>query len=283
MSTDPGASIDNLLARLRQRAADPNRRVDVRQNVFSARVMSMDLGSLLGMLGGAAADLKRVVADNQAGRVDPELVTKADRIATDMSTPVETTLPPPSETAALEGAEAELRFSLPPVLRRVYLEIADGGFGPGGGLMSISDAAAAYARLRTGADLPRGRVWPERLLPIVGVDPGYDCVDASSAEGRIVAWDPDGLAEFSGGKAWNWSFTEVSPSVEAWLEDWVGGRTRAEKDQDFMRQMLIDEARRSRAYFGAMTPEERAAYGFPEVGWEYQIADGLGMEEDEER
>ena len=50
-----------------------------------------------------------------------------------------------------------------------------------------------------------------------------------------------------------------------------------------MRQMMIDEARRSRAYFGAMTPEERAAYGFPEVGWEYQIADGLGMEEDEER
>ena len=283
MSTDPAASIDDLIARVRQRAADPNRRVDVRQNVFSAQVMSMDLGSLLGMLGGAAADLKRVVADNQAGRVDPAVVTKADRIAADMSAPVETTLAPPSETAALEGVEAELGFSLPPVLRRVYLEVADGGFGPGAGLTSISASAAAYARLRTGAQLPHGRTWPERLLPIVGVDPGYDCVDASSAEGRIVAWDPDGLGEFSGEKAWNRSFSEVSPSVEAWLEDWVGKRTQAEVDQDFMRQMMIDEARRSRAYFGAMTPQERAAYGFPEVGWEYQIADGLGMEEDEER
>ena len=282
MSTD-SASLDNLIAHLQQRAADPNRRVDVRQDVFSAQVTSMNLGSLLGMLGGAAADLKRVVADNQAGRVDPELVSKADRIAADMSTPVETSLPTPSETAALEGVEAELGFSLPPVLRRVYLEVADGGFGPGGGLMSISGSASAYARLRTGAELPRGRTWPERLLPIVGADPGYDCVDASSAAGRIVAWDPDGLGEFSGEKAWNWSFSEVSPSVEAWLEDWVGGRTQAEKDQDFMRQMMIDEARRSRAYFGAMTPEERAAFGFPDVGWEYQIADGLGMEEDEER
>jgi hypothetical protein len=57
----------------------------------------------------------------------------------------------------------------------------------------------------------------------------------------------------------------------------------ADPNQDVTRQMMIDEARRSRAYFGAMTPEERAAYGFPEVGWEYQIGDGLGMEEDEER
>jgi len=276
-------ALDDLIARLRERAADSNRRVDVRQDVFSAQVMSMNLGSLLGMLGGAAADLKRVVADNQAGRVDPVLVTKADRIAGDMSTPFETTLPPPAEPAALEQTEAELGFSLPPVLRRVYLEVADGGFGPGGGLMQISGAAAAHARLRTGAELPRGRTWPERLVPIVGVDPGYECVDASSPEGGIVAWDPDGLGEFSGEKAWNRSFSEVSPSVEAWLEEWVGGKTRAEEDQDFMRQMMVDEARRSRAYFGAMTPEERAAYGFPEVGWEYQIADGLGMEEDEER
>lgn len=276
-------ALDDLIARVQQRAADPNRRVDVRQNVFSANVMSMDLGSLLGMLGGAAADLKRVVADNQAGRVDPELVTKADRIAADMSTRVETTLPPPAEPPALEQVEAGLGFLLPPVLRRVYLEVADGGFGPGGGLMPVAAAAAAYARLRTGDELPRGRTWPDGLLPVIGSDPGYDCVDASSPEGRIVAWDPDGLGEFSGEKAWNRSFSEVSPSVEAWLEEWVGGKTQAENDQDFMRQMMIDEARRSRAYFGAMTPEERASYGFPEVGWEYQIADGLGMEEDEER
>ena len=276
-------ALDDLIARLQRRAADADRRVDVRQDVFSAQVTSMNLGSLLGMLGGAAADLKRVVADNQAGRVDPDLVAKADRIAADMSTPVETSLPPRAAPAALDQVEADLGFPLPPVLRRVYLEVADGGFGPGGGLMRIADAAAAYARMRTGAELPRGMIWPERLLPIREVDPGFDCVDASSAAGRIVAWDPEDLREFSGEKAWNRSFSEIAPSVEAWLEEWVGGQTQAEKDRDVMRQMMIDEARRSRAYFAAMTPEERASYGFPEVGWESQIADGLGMDEDEER
>lgn len=274
-------ALDDLIARLQQRAADPNRRVDVRQDVFSAHVTSMDLGSLLGMLGGAAADLKRVVAANQAGRVDPELVTKADRFAADMSTPVETTLPYPADAAGLASVEADFGFSLPPVLRRVYLEVADGGFGPGGGLMPLAGMAAAYTRMRTGDELPRGRTWPDRLVPIREVDPGFDCVDASSPDGRIVAWDPEGLGEYSGEKAWNGSFSEISPSVEAWLEDWVGGKTQAEQDQDFMRQMMIDEARRSRAYFAAMTPEERASYGFPEVGWEYQIADGLGMDEDD--
>jgi hypothetical protein len=274
---------DDLIARLQRRAADPERRVDVRQDVFSAQVTSMNLGSLLGMLGGAAADLKRVVADNQAGRVDPDLVAKADRIAADMSTPVETSLPPRATRAILDQVEADLGFALPPVLRRVYLDVADGGFGPGGGLMRIADAAAAYARMQTGAELPRGVTWPERLLPIREVDPGFDCVDASSPAGRVVAWDPEDLREFSGEKAWNRSFSEIAPSVEAWLEEWVGGQTQAEKDRDFMRQMMIDEARRSRAYFAAMTPEERASYGFPEVGWESQVAHGLGMDEDEER
>ena len=276
-------ALDDLIARLQRRAADPDRRVDVRQNVFSAQVTSMNLGSLLGMLGGAAADLKRVVADNQAGKVNPDLVAKADRIAADMSTPVETSLPPRATPTTLDQVETDLGFPLPPFLRRVYLEVADGGFGPGGGLMRIADAAAAYARMQTGAELPRGMAWPERLLPIREVDPGFDCVDASSPAGRVVAWDPEDLREFSGEKAWNRSFSEIAPSVEAWLEEWVGGQTQAEKDRDFMRQMMIDEARRSRAYFAAMTPEERASYGFPEVGWESQIADGLGMDEDEER
>jgi hypothetical protein len=274
-------ALDDLIHRLRRRAADPDRRVDARQNLFSQQVSSMNLGSLLGMLGGAAADLKRGVADNQAGRIDPELVARADRIGAAMSTPVGTTLPSPADPATVEGAEAELGFALPPVLRRIYIEVADGGFGPGSGLMSIAGATAAYARLRTGDELPRGRAWPERLVPIHEVDPGFDCVDASSPVGRVVAWDPEDLREFSGEKAWNASFSEIAPSVEAWLEEWVGGKTQAEKDQEFMRKMMIDEARRSRAYFAEMTPEERAAYGFPEVGWESQIAGGLGMDEDE--
>ena len=238
MSTADGAPPNDLIDRLRQRAADPNRRVDARQNAFFAQVSSMDLSTLMGMLGQVAGDLKRVVADNQAGRVDPELVAKADRIGTAMSTPVESVLPPPADPAGLDRAETELGFPLPAMLRRVYLEVADGGFGPGGGLLGVAEAASAYARMRTGEELPRGRTWPDRLVPIVAVDPGYDCVDASSPAGRIVAWDPEDLGEFSGEKAWNGSFSEVAPSVEAWLETWVGGKTQEEETHELMRKMM---------------------------------------------
>jgi hypothetical protein len=49
-----------------------------------------------------------------------------------------------------------------------------------------------------------------------------------------------------------------------------------------LRRTMVEETRRVRARFAAMSPEEWAAYGFPAVGWEKQIAGGLGMDEDDE-
>jgi hypothetical protein len=280
VSESGSPTADELIRRLRVRAADPERRVDVRQDSFSARVMSLDLGSLFGALGSAAADLRRVVADNQAGRVDPEMVAKANRIGAQMATPVEAVLSPPASSALVDRVEAELGFSLPALHRRVYSEVGDGGFGPHGGLLGIQAAAAAYARMRAGTGLPRGRTWPERLLPVVAVDVGFDCVDCSSADGPVVAWDPEELGEFSGEKAWTRSFSQVAPSVEAWLTEWVGGKTQAEEHEELMRQAMIDGVRQSRAYFAAMTPEQRAEYGLPETGWESQIGGHLGLDDD---
>lgn len=38
----------------------------------------------------------------------------------------------------LEGAETELGFRLPQLLRELYLRIGNGGFGPGGGILGIT-------------------------------------------------------------------------------------------------------------------------------------------------
>ncbi len=38
---------------------------------------------------------------------------------------------------ALDAAEAELGFALPALLRRLYLEVENGGFGPGAGLLGV--------------------------------------------------------------------------------------------------------------------------------------------------
>jgi hypothetical protein len=271
---------DELIGRLRARAADPERRVDVRPSQFMAGISTLDLGGLMGMLGTFSGDLRRVVASNQAGTpVDPTLHAKAEAIGAAMSTPMPAELPPPADPAGIARAEAALGFALPPFLRRVYVEVADGGFGPGTGLLGVQAAVAAHARLRSGDELPRGRAWPERLLPVAERDPGNYCVDASSDAGRVVDWDPEELGEFSGEKAFAKSFTEIAPSVEAWLAEWVGGKTQAEQQAEMMQRAMADAARQSRAYFAGMTPEQKAAYGLTDDEW----GDLMGRDEDERR
>lgn len=260
---------EELLARLRERAADPERRVDVRQSQFMAGVSSLDLGGLMGMLGAVSGDLKRVVAANQSGQpIDPAAQARAEQFGVAMNTPVEASLPSPAGAAALGAAESALGFALPPFLRRVYGEIADGGFGPGVGLLSLAAALAAYERMRIGAELPRGRAWPAGLLPVVERDPGFYCVDTTTAAGRLVDWDPEELGEFSGESAFARSFSEEAPSVEAWLGAWVGGRTQAEEHAALMQQAMADSMSASRAAYAAMTPEQKGQWGLSDDEWE---------------
>jgi len=259
---------DELIARLRQRAADPDRRVDVRQSQFMAGVSTLDLGGLMGKLGSVSGDLRRVVAANQSGQpIDPAVHARAEQFGAAMTTPTETALPPPADTATLDGVEAALGRALPSFLRRVYGEIADGGFGPGVGLLSLAAALAAYERMRTGAELPRGRAWADGLLPVVERDPGFYCVDTTTDAGRVVDWDPEELGEFSGESAFARSFSEEAPSAEAWLGAWVGGRTQAEEHADLMQQAMADSMSQSRAAYAAMTPEQKAQWGLTDDEW----------------
>lgn len=260
------SAADELIARLRARAADPERRVDVRQSQFMAGVSTLDLGGLMGMLGSVSGDLQRVVAANQAGTpVDADLHAKAVSIGASMSTPVATSLPAVASAEALTALEAAIGVPLPPFLRRVYEEVADGGFGPGGGLLGATGAAAAYGRMREGSELPRGRSWPEALLPLVERDPGFYCVDCSAPDGRVVDWDSEDLGEFSGEKAFAASFRDEAPSVEAWLESWVGGKTQAEQHAEMMQDAMAKAQAQTQAYWRAMTPEQRASYGLSDA------------------
>jgi SMI1/KNR4 family protein SUKH-1 len=234
-----------------------------------AGVSTLDLGGLMGMLGSVSGSLKRVVAANQAGEpIGPDLRAQTEQLGAAMGTPVETTLPPPADAATLGRAESALGASLPPFLRRVYLEVANGGFGPGWGLLGLDAAIAAYARMRTGAELPRGRAWPDGLLPVVERDPGFYCVDTTTAAGRVVDWDPEELGEFSGEAAFARSFSEEAESVEAWLRTWVGGKTQAEQHAEMMQDAMANAKAQSRAAYAAMTPEQKAQWGLTDAEWQ---------------
>lgn len=280
--------MDDLIERLRVRAADPKRRTDAPQSVSmrgAGGTLTTQFGSPGSMAGGFTltsliGDLRGVVAANQAGRpIDPDISARADAMAATFTTDNSTALPAPATAATLDGAEGALGFALPPDLRRLYLEVADGGFGPGGGLLPIGRAVRAYQDLTGEPPGPKGQPWPSTLLPLVDRDIGYDALDV--ATGNVISWDPEELTERSGDKAWQRSFSELAPSLEAWLSAWVDARPAHEVMQERLNKTMVEEARRSRAAIAAKTPEERRAMGLPDVGWEKVVWGGLGLEEDE--
>lgn len=282
----PTPELDALIPRLRERAADPERRTNLRQTQFGAQVESLSLGGLLSMGRGLGAMLRDVVRANEAGQVHPEGLAMAEELQRQMETPVETGLPAPADEARIAAAEAALGVALPPALRRVYADVADGGFGPGEGLVPLARMVEAYRELRSPGMMPRGREWPAGLLPVVEVDPGWDCVEA--ATGRVIAWDPEELTERSSEERFRRSFSVEHPSVEAWLEAWLGSRTHAEEHAAMMAELMspesqVRQAREARAAIGRMTPAERAAMGLPETGWEEVVWGGIGWDPDEAR
>ncbi|MBT2490302.1 hypothetical protein J7E96_17605 [Streptomyces sp. ISL-96] len=50
-------------------------------------------------------------------------------------------LPTPARPAAVTEAEQAIGFPLPPLLRRLYLDVANGGFGPAEGILGVRGGA----------------------------------------------------------------------------------------------------------------------------------------------
>lgn len=188
-------------------------------------------------------------------------------------------LPGPASADAVRIAEQEIPLPFPDDLFRLWTEVANGGFGPGGGLLSVELSVAAYRTMSAGEELPRGRTWPEQLLPIRDNEPGFECLDVES--GRIVAWDPEGLAERVSDQRWLRSFSDVAPSLATWLTTWLDSRPVHEVLQERINASMIEQARAARASIAQKTPEERRAMGLPETGWERVVWGGLGLEDDE--
>jgi hypothetical protein len=274
-------SEDTLVARLREQAADPKRRTDTLPDLLSERVRGMSLDELRLNVESIAGDLSRLVSSIQSGTpIDAELHEKAETVAADMSAPAERTLPAPATTAALDQAEAQLGLPLPALLRRLYLDVADGGFGPEGGLLSAADMASAYLELRAGSPSEvEDDEWPKGLLPLVAVEAGHACLDAKT--GRMHESDFDEVeGEEQDEVAFGLVFREIAPSLEVWLTTWLDAPPMTPQVAT-LHSSMVEMARESRARIAAMTPEQRAAMGLPESGWEQVVWGGIGLEPDQ--
>jgi hypothetical protein len=133
-------------------------------------------------------------------------------------------LPPlvPATPGAVAEAERALGYSLPRLLRRLYLEVGNGGFGPGYGILGVRDgftddvgdtALDAYRRFHSWR---RELSMPDSLLPICHWGCAiYSLVDCASADAEMWACDPNpGLDDDV--------FRQETTLIE-WLQRWVDG------------------------------------------------------------
>jgi hypothetical protein len=134
-------------------------------------------------------------------------------------------LPAPAPAELVAEAEHKMGFELPPFLRTLYLEIANGGFGPGYGLTGLD--ASGWLDPETGLSLPDqylswwsdarafGEQIPERILPI--------CDWGCCARSYIDCNTPNAEMIFASDAGVAWDDFRERIGFEQWMEDWAGG------------------------------------------------------------
>lgn len=299
-----------LIARLRERAAHPRTRSDASEAVRETlqnmtggptptRISMSDaagggaFGGMMQLVAGALYSgrgfnpqelAEQVVEDVRTGKVSKEDVLGGARPGVGMeihegevSPDKPRDLLPPASQVEIASTETALGFPLPADLKQLYTGIADGGFGPSAGFLSLAELAARYRGFRAQPQGPCDEVWPEHLLPIVPVDAGEACYDLET--GKIVCWDQEELVdEDSEDGAWGRSFKPWANSLADWLEIWLGQKSMSDQVAEQYEGHRIEIARSAIEAIRGMAPERRAEMGLPDEGWEEQICRNHGVD-----
>lgn len=130
----------------------------------------------------------------------------------------------PATPEAVREAEAVIGYKLPRLLRRLYLEVGNGGFGPGYGVLGLSGGHRPGGQ--TALDLYRRAtptswrsVVPAGLLPLCAWGCAiYSFTDCSHPDGRMWAWDPNG------GPGGREELFDQEVKLGDWLDRWVAGK-----------------------------------------------------------
>jgi hypothetical protein len=129
-------------------------------------------------------------------------------------------LPGPASAENVTAFERLVGHPMPELLKRMYLEVANGGFGPGG-VVSLTetddwfsdcaDITMAYRAFGApdGEDIPRG------LVPLM--DRGcamWALIDFRTADGQIWDWDPNVCCI-------RHALAPLGQSLAQWLTAWL--------------------------------------------------------------
>ncbi|MFF4007055.1 hypothetical protein [Streptomyces sp. NPDC001717] len=209
-----------LIERLRARAWDPGRRFDA---------ADVPVAWITERYGSERLDQDRddIVSYGSNGTV--QLKAGAEEVAVYYADASRGPLFPPIALAEVEKAERRIGRPLPELLRRVYTEVANGGFGPDSGLASLTEgnrplghlydwpcAVSVYERNRT-QGVPAS--WLH--LAYAGCTMEWH-VSLTAVDNPVLLYDADGW-EPTWGEDPHDGLRHASSSLRRWLWSWADG------------------------------------------------------------
>jgi len=137
--------------------------------------------------------------------------------------------PPPANREAVDACEQALGIQLPPLLREIYLNVANGGFGPGYGVIGVeggfSNGRGTLVELcrefKSLEEEDPAWQWTSTWAPFCnwgcGVYSVVDCVDPYPVFFLDSATKDEGAPMAS-------IIFPHKESLALWLEDWLAGK-----------------------------------------------------------
>jgi len=137
---------------------------------------------------------------------------------------------PPCARQVVETAEQDLGFVLPDILRDIYMGVANGGFGPGYGVMGVDrgftddqnhDIVEVYKIYNQGDPEDPTWVWPRGWVPVCHWGCIiYSVVDCLTSPHMVSFADISAKAP---GTKMETILHHHKPSLAQWLDDWMDG------------------------------------------------------------
>lgn len=212
-----------LISSIKLRIQDPRRRSAMSKGEPAGIVTDPDqLAQLFDVGDPGSPNPFRLVAEQMerwGQKMPPMYVTQHEdgSLGASSENPNNRSLALPATKADFKLLEEKVGRPLPHDLRQLY-SIADGGFGPGigPGLYSLERIGQEYDDLcRRGPGYTGEADWPPHLLPLTDI---VGPVSYDLERGVIVAFNE---YYYDDGLTIDKAFTDLHPSLEGWLTDWL--------------------------------------------------------------
>ena len=94
----------------------------------------------------------------------------------------------PASAAAINAAEAATGLRMPPLLKRLYHEVANGGFGPGAGFLGVESGYTNDGHTLTSFNVERQQEgWPGGILILCDMGCGeWICADGHGSDQVLI-------------------------------------------------------------------------------------------------